>query len=432
MKNSMRYSIAALFLVLGLAACQRNTNADQANAQIVAAAEAAAQAAQAAADAADVASQNAEAAATAAETAGSTAQAAAAPAPAAAPATTEAGAAPAAEGEAASVPAGGDGQNAAAEGDEAQNAAPEDGGDSPQATTAAAAGGAAGAAAGGGEAAAAGDPAAGQELFTGSLGCYGCHGQAGGGGMGPSLADGTWIYGGTEADITTSITDGRPGGMPAFGGQASAEDIANVVAYVVSLGGAQAGGAAPAGDAGGEQAAAAAPAAGGDAHAATGTPEQQAAAATGPIEGAQPPDNTPVTGDQAGGTSLDYETAGVGTGAGYTHPNGIGSDWADDGQAEPVEGPAEPEEETQSNEAQNAAPEDGGDSHAATGTPEQQAAAQSAPITGSQPPDNTPVTGDQAGGTSLDYETANVGQGEGYTHPNGIGSDWAAENNSAN
>lgn len=80
-----------------------------------------------------------------------------------------------------------------------------------------------------------GDAAAGKTLFTGKLGCYGCHGQAGGGGMGPSLADKTWIYGGTEADITTTITDGRPGGMPAFGANASEQEIADVVAYVMSL-----------------------------------------------------------------------------------------------------------------------------------------------------------------------------------------------------
>ncbi len=82
---------------------------------------------------------------------------------------------------------------------------------------------------------AAGDAAAGKALFTGKLGCYGCHGQAGGGGMGPSLADKTWTYGGDEASITETLQNGRPGGMPAFGAQASKKERADVVAFVISL-----------------------------------------------------------------------------------------------------------------------------------------------------------------------------------------------------
>ena len=131
-------------------------------------------------------------------------------------------------------------------GGEAEAAAPAEGeGQAQPAETAAPAEGegeAAAPAEGGGEAAgggaAAGDPAAieaGQALFVGQLGCYGCHGQDGGGGMGPALNDGTWIYGGDEASITESVTNGRPGGMPAFGEQASEEEISQVVAFVMSL-----------------------------------------------------------------------------------------------------------------------------------------------------------------------------------------------------
>jgi mono/diheme cytochrome c family protein len=98
----------------------------------------------------------------------------------------------------------------------------------------AASGGAAGQE-GGAQEAAAGDAAAGEALFTGTLGCYGCHGRAGGGGMGPSLADANWIYGGDVASITETLVNGRPGGMPAYGSQASEEEIADVVAYVISL-----------------------------------------------------------------------------------------------------------------------------------------------------------------------------------------------------
>ncbi len=82
------------------------------------------------------------------------------------------------------------------------------------------------------------DPEAGDALFHGSLGCSGCHGVDAKGGVGPNLTDSEWIYGGTEADITETLNNGRPGGMPAFSGQASPEDIANLVAYVQSLSGA--------------------------------------------------------------------------------------------------------------------------------------------------------------------------------------------------
>ena len=86
------------------------------------------------------------------------------------------------------------------------------------------------------------DPAtieAGKALFTGKLGCYGCHGQAGGGGMGPSLADATWIYGGDAAAIHETLVNGRPNGMPAFSGAATDEELWQVVAFVQSLSGAQ-------------------------------------------------------------------------------------------------------------------------------------------------------------------------------------------------
>lgn len=82
------------------------------------------------------------------------------------------------------------------------------------------------------------DPAtieAGKALFTGKLGCYGCHGQAGGGGMGPSLADNQWIYGSDEAAIHETLVNGRPNGMPKFGGAATDEELWQVVAFVQSL-----------------------------------------------------------------------------------------------------------------------------------------------------------------------------------------------------
>jgi hypothetical protein len=47
--------------------------------------------------------------------------------------------------------------------------------------------------------------------------CSGCHGQ-GGGGMGPALMDDKWRYGSDPANIYATIVQGRPNGMPAFGG----------------------------------------------------------------------------------------------------------------------------------------------------------------------------------------------------------------------
>jgi len=75
---------------------------------------------------------------------------------------------------------------------------------------------------------------AGQALFTGKLGCYGCHGQDGGGGMGPALNDGEWVYGGEAVDIYESTAHGRPNGMPPYE-EASDEEIWQVVAFVQSL-----------------------------------------------------------------------------------------------------------------------------------------------------------------------------------------------------
>lgn len=53
--------------------------------------------------------------------------------------------------------------------------------------------------------------------------------------MGPALNDAQWIYGGDEAAVVESIANGRPGGMPAFGGQATPEQIQQVAAFVLSL-----------------------------------------------------------------------------------------------------------------------------------------------------------------------------------------------------
>jgi cbb3-type cytochrome c oxidase subunit III len=65
--------------------------------------------------------------------------------------------------------------------------------------------------------------------------CYSCHGGLAGGGMGPSLRDTTWKYGGTDEAIFSSVHDGRPMGMPAWGGTLSADEIKTILVYVRSL-----------------------------------------------------------------------------------------------------------------------------------------------------------------------------------------------------
>jgi cytochrome c oxidase cbb3-type subunit 3 len=76
--------------------------------------------------------------------------------------------------------------------------------------------------------------AQGRVLFM-ALNCGGCHGGAGGGGIGPPLADEQWIYGGSDANIYASIVQGRPNGMPAFGPSLQGEAAWKLAAFVRSL-----------------------------------------------------------------------------------------------------------------------------------------------------------------------------------------------------
>ena len=74
----------------------------------------------------------------------------------------------------------------------------------------------------------------GAALFT-TMNCDGCHGGGGSGWVGPSLADKRWRYGGSDAEIFSSIYYGRPRGMPAFGGALGTEGIWALVTYLQSL-----------------------------------------------------------------------------------------------------------------------------------------------------------------------------------------------------
>lgn len=62
--------------------------------------------------------------------------------------------------------------------------------------------------------------------------CRACHGEGGAGGFGPSLADGEWKYGGSDAEVFASIAGGRPGGMPPFEEALGRERIWKVVAWL--------------------------------------------------------------------------------------------------------------------------------------------------------------------------------------------------------
>jgi cytochrome c oxidase cbb3-type subunit 3 len=77
--------------------------------------------------------------------------------------------------------------------------------------------------------------ASGRQLFVG-MNCAGCHSSYGGGAIGPSLRDSLWIYGNQDAQIFSSIAEGRPNGMPAWGGRLPDDVIWRLVAYIKTLG----------------------------------------------------------------------------------------------------------------------------------------------------------------------------------------------------
>jgi len=74
---------------------------------------------------------------------------------------------------------------------------------------------------------------AGKRLFA-QYNCNGCH-SSGGGGMGPDLMDGGWIYGSRLAQIHQTLVEGRPNGMPAWGGKIPDQELWQLATYVRSL-----------------------------------------------------------------------------------------------------------------------------------------------------------------------------------------------------
>jgi cytochrome c oxidase cbb3-type subunit III len=77
--------------------------------------------------------------------------------------------------------------------------------------------------------------AEGKQLYQ-KYNCVGCHAN-GGGGMGPALMDDRWIHGSAPGQVHASIAEGRPDGMPAFGGKLPDEQVWKLAAYVRSMSG---------------------------------------------------------------------------------------------------------------------------------------------------------------------------------------------------
>ena len=73
----------------------------------------------------------------------------------------------------------------------------------------------------------------GKRLFS-QYNCSGCHSN-GGGGMGPALMDDEWIYGDRLEQIHDTLVEGRPNGMPAWGGKIPDEQLWQIAAYVRSM-----------------------------------------------------------------------------------------------------------------------------------------------------------------------------------------------------
>ena len=76
--------------------------------------------------------------------------------------------------------------------------------------------------------------ATGGQLFI-DYNCIDCHGADGSGAMGPAFSDGRWHFGGTPGEVFESIYEGRPDGMPQWGGRITNDQIWMLTAYVRSL-----------------------------------------------------------------------------------------------------------------------------------------------------------------------------------------------------
>ncbi len=77
---------------------------------------------------------------------------------------------------------------------------------------------------------------AGRALFL-QVGCSGCHGVGGGGGMGPALLDDEWTFGSDDENLFKLIKGEIPQQtMPSvFGKELPDDDVWKILAYVRSL-----------------------------------------------------------------------------------------------------------------------------------------------------------------------------------------------------
>jgi cytochrome c oxidase cbb3-type subunit 3 len=79
---------------------------------------------------------------------------------------------------------------------------------------------------------------AGAPLFADN--CAACHGDDARGDRelgAPNLADAIWLYGGSRAALSHTVSQSRFGVMPAWGQRLSEEDVRAVSIYVHALGG---------------------------------------------------------------------------------------------------------------------------------------------------------------------------------------------------
>jgi cytochrome c oxidase cbb3-type subunit III len=65
--------------------------------------------------------------------------------------------------------------------------------------------------------------------------CASCHGPDGKGSIGPDLTRKNFKYGRSAPEVTRSVIEGRPGGMPGFKNDLSHDKIEGLVQYVLSL-----------------------------------------------------------------------------------------------------------------------------------------------------------------------------------------------------
>jgi len=64
--------------------------------------------------------------------------------------------------------------------------------------------------------------------------CAVCHGEDAEGGIGPNLTDDKWRYGNSDSDLYTTISEGRPNGMPSWKGKLGNEAIWKVITFIAS------------------------------------------------------------------------------------------------------------------------------------------------------------------------------------------------------